>query len=113
MRVLVAHKCFYRGGGTATYLFGLIDELERRGHDWVPFTVAYEQTEVDRYSHYFVSPPVGAEQTHQKHMKLSLLAMLKVLKVLSRTTFSSEAPQGLRTQRRTKRLGQTVMNPAC
>ncbi len=88
MRILLAHKYFFRGGGTATYLFALIDELERRGHEWVPFTVAYEQTEVDSYSQYFVSPPLGADQTHYKHMKLSPLAMLKLL---GRATYSFEA----------------------
>ncbi len=88
MKILLAHKYFYRGGGTATYLFALIEELEKCGHQWVPFTVAYEQTEVNSYQEYFVSPPLGACQTHYKDMELSLLAMLKLL---GRATYSFEA----------------------
>ncbi len=88
MKLLVAHKYFYRGGGTATYVFALVEELEARGHQCVPFTVAYQQTEVDSYSEYFVSPPLGAEQTHLNDMTLSPWAMLKLL---GRATYSFEA----------------------
>lgn len=88
MRILLAHKYFYRGGGTATYLFALIEELERRGHEWVPFTVGYDQTEVNNYQEYFVSPPLAANETHYRDMKLSPLAMLKLL---GRATYSFEA----------------------
>ncbi len=88
MRLLLAHKYFYRGGGTATYLFALIEELEKRGHQCVPFTVAYDQTEVNSYQEYFVSPPLGADQTHLNGMRLSPWAMLKLL---GRATYSLEA----------------------
>jgi len=88
MRILLAQKYFFRGGGTATYLFALIEELEQRGHQWVPFTVAYEQTEVNSYQEYFVSPPLGADQTHLNGMRLSPWAMLKLL---GRATYSFEA----------------------
>jgi len=88
MKILLAHKYFYRGGGTATYLFALIEELEKRGHQWVPFTVAYDQTEVHSYSEYFVSPPLGASQTHYSGMKFSPWAMLRLL---GRATYSFEA----------------------
>jgi len=87
MKILLAHKYFFRGGGTATYLFALIEELEKRGHQCVPFTVAYDQTEVNSYSRYFVSPPLGADQSHLKGMKLSPWAMLKLL---GRATYSFE-----------------------
>ena len=87
MRILLVHKYFYRGGGTATYLFALIEELEKRGHQWVPFTVAYDQTEVNSYQEYFVSPPLGSSQTHYSGMKFSPWATLKML---GRATYSFE-----------------------
>lgn len=88
MRILLAHKYLWRGGGTATYLFALMEELERRGHEWVPFTVAYEKTTVDAWSEYFVSPPLGQEQSHYADMKPSPLGMLRLL---GRATYSFEA----------------------
>jgi glycosyltransferase involved in cell wall biosynthesis len=71
MRILLAHKFMFRGGGTATYLFALWEELEKRGHEIIPFTVAYEQTVPTQYSQFFVSPPAGKNQTHLKDMRLS------------------------------------------
>ncbi|MGC9317117.1 MAG: glycosyltransferase family 4 protein [Armatimonadota bacterium] len=88
MKIMMAHKYMFRGGGTSTYVFGLADELERRGHTWVPFTVGYDETAVDTYTDYFVSPPLGPDQSHYEDMKLSPLAMLKLL---ARATYSLEA----------------------
>ncbi|MCK4324530.1 MAG: glycosyltransferase family 4 protein [Armatimonadetes bacterium] len=88
MNILLAHKYFFRGGGTSTYLFALIDELELRGHKWVPFTVAYDQTEVNSYQECFISPPLEASQTHYSGMKFSPLTMLKIL---GRATYCFEA----------------------
>ena len=87
MRVMLAHKFMFRGGGTSTYLFGLIDQLEQRGHTWTPFTVAYERTAVDTCSEYFVSPPLGQDQSHYRQMRMSPIAMLKLL---GRATYSLE-----------------------
>lgn len=88
MKILLAHKYFFRGGGTATYLFALIEELERRGHQGVPFTVAYERTEVNTCEEYSVSPPLRANQTHYKDMKFPPLVMFKLL---GRAIYSFEA----------------------
>ena len=76
MKILLAHKYMWRGGGTATYLFALIDELERRGQEWIPFTVGYEKTALNTYTDYFVSPPLGADVSHYKQTHLSPLSML-------------------------------------
>ena len=88
MKVVLAHKYFYRGGGTATYLFALMPELEKRGHECIPFTVAYDQTVPSKYSRYFVSPVAGSSQTHLKDMKKTPWLMLKLL---ARATWSLEA----------------------
>jgi len=88
MRILLAHKFMYRGGGTATYIFALWEELEKRGHEIIPFTVAYEQTVPTKYKEFFVSPPAGKNETHLRDMKLSPWTALKLL---GRATWSIEA----------------------
>ncbi|NPV45532.1 MAG: glycosyltransferase family 4 protein [Armatimonadetes bacterium] len=88
MRIVLAHKYFYRGGGTATYIFALLEELQKRGHECIPFTVAYEQTVPREYWGYYVSPPAGERTTHLKDMKLS---PLESIKLLGRATWSTEA----------------------
>jgi len=88
MRILIAHKFMFRGGGTATYLFALWEELEKRGHEVIPFTVAYEQTVPTAYKEYFVSPPAGKDQTHLRDIRIGPWTALKLL---GRATWSIEA----------------------
>ncbi len=88
MKIVLAHKYFYRGGGTATYLFALMEELQRRGHECIPFTVAYDQTVPREYWDYYVSAPAGGETTHLKDMRLSPGDKLRLL---ARAVWSREA----------------------
>ena len=88
MRIVLAHKYFFRGGGTATYLFALREQLHQMGHETIPFTVAFERTAVDEYSEFYVSPPDGAAHDHLKDMKMNPWLALKLL---ARSTWSVEA----------------------
>ncbi|MGD9494952.1 MAG: glycosyltransferase family 4 protein [Armatimonadota bacterium] len=88
MRIILAHKYFFRGGGTATYLFALREQLHALGHETIPFTVAFERTEVDEYSEFYVSPPAGASQDHLKDITMTPWTALKLL---ARSTWSVEA----------------------
>jgi len=88
MKIVLAHKYFFRGGGTATYLFALREQLHQMGHETIPFTVAFERTAVDEYSEFYVSPPDGAAHDHLKDMKMSPWLALRLL---ARSTWSVEA----------------------
>lgn len=88
MKIVLAHKYFFRGGGTATYLFALREQLHAMGHETIPFTVAFERTAVDEYSEFYVSPPAGAEQDHFKDMRMTPWLALKLF---ARSTWSVEA----------------------
>jgi len=85
---MLAHKFFFRGGGTATYLFNLMDSLQERGHRAVPFSIAYDRADPSPYSKYFVSPPAGSNEAFYAEIRKSLRVMLKLL---GRATFSTEA----------------------
>ena len=87
MKIVLAHKYFYRGGGTASYLFALMEQLRLRGHEPIPFTVAYEQTVPREHSEYYVSPPGGAGNTHLR----DLHSPWAKLKVMGRAIWSAEA----------------------
>lgn len=86
MKIILAHKYFYRGGGTASYLFALMEQLQAWGHECLPFTVAYDQTVPQLHSEYYVSPPAGGAETHLKDIHSAAL-----LKVLGRAIWSTEA----------------------
>lgn len=87
MKIVLAHKYFYRGGGTASYLFALMEQLHLRGHQTIPFTVAYEQTVPREYDQYYVSPPGGGAETHLR----DLHSPWARLKVFGRAVWSREA----------------------
>lgn len=55
MVVLQANKFFYEKGGSERYFFMLSDELERRGHRVVPFSMHHPDNRPSPYSDYFVS----------------------------------------------------------
>lgn len=88
MNILLAHKYFFRGGGTATYLFSLMEELQARGHRPVPFSVAYRRTAPTPYLKYFVSPPCGADATFYSDIPRT---PANAIRLLGRATFSTEA----------------------
>lgn len=87
MKIVLAHKYFYRGGGTASYLFALMEQLQLRGHETIPFTVAYEQTVPREYEQYYVSPPGGGGETHLR----DLHSPWALLKVFGRAVWCKEA----------------------
>ena len=88
MRICIAHKYYFRGGGTASYVFSVTDILESHGHTVVPFSVGYSKTVDSPYSRYFVSPPLGLDDTHYVHFRTTPVAMLRLL---ARATYSTEA----------------------
>lgn len=87
MKIVLAHKYFYRGGGTASYLFALIEQLTARGHLCIPFTVDYEQTVPREYAQYYVSPPAGPGETHLRDIH----SPWALLRVLGRAIWSRQA----------------------
>ncbi len=88
MKVLLAHKYFFRGGGTATYLFELMAALEARGHQAIPFSVAYRRAEPSPYAGYFVSAPAGADAAFYREISRTPMTALRLL---ARATYSTEA----------------------
>jgi len=93
MKILLGHKYFFRGGGTSTYLFALMDYLREKGHEPIPFSVQYAQNEPSEYSDYFISPPLGPDASHLRDMKMS---PANALRVLARATYSFEARRKVR-----------------
>ncbi|MDP2656239.1 MAG: glycosyltransferase family 4 protein [bacterium] len=55
MKIIIAHKHFYRRDGSTTYLFDLIDLLKEHGHEVIPFAMQHPSNERTPWSKYFVS----------------------------------------------------------
>jgi glycosyltransferase involved in cell wall biosynthesis len=78
MKILVAHKYFFRGGGTATYLFNLMALLQQKGNIVIPLGVKYARCEPSLDTRYFIPPPSGAQQAFFAELPRRPLPMLKV-----------------------------------
>src|SRR4051812_2192863 len=59
LKVLVINYRYFVSGGPERYLFNVTHLLEERGHEVVPFSVAYDQNDPTPFAKYFVSP-IGA-----------------------------------------------------
>lgn len=55
MKIILAHKYFYRRAGAETYLFDIKEMLEKHGHEVIPFTMQHPDNESTPWSTYFVS----------------------------------------------------------
>ncbi len=54
MKILQINKYYYVKSGSERYMFDLSSELERRGHQIVPFAMKHEKNMPTKYSRYFV-----------------------------------------------------------
>jgi len=59
MRVLIVNYRFFVSGGPERYMFNVIEELESRGHEVVPFSVRYSANLSTKWESRFVDPIAG------------------------------------------------------
>jgi glycosyltransferase involved in cell wall biosynthesis len=59
--VLINYRYFV-SGGPERYMFNLKDLLESKGHEVVPFSIAYEKNEPTEYARYFASPLSSSDE---------------------------------------------------
>lgn len=71
MRILIATNRYFLSGGPERYLFNIAPELAARGHEVVPFALAYSRNEPTPYAKYFPAPPVGPDYVWEGDRPLS------------------------------------------
>ncbi len=86
MKILIINKFFFPFGGTERYMFSLIDLLESRGHETVPFAMEHPENVISEYSKYFVS---SVDLSRPKISRATL-------KAAGRVIYSFEAARKLR-----------------
>lgn len=59
MKILLVNYRYFLSGGPERYMFNVTKELEKRGHEVIPFSINYAFNVPTSYAKYFV-PPLGA-----------------------------------------------------
>lgn len=77
MKIVVSNMRYFVSGGPERYMFGLKELLESKGHEFIPFSVAYERNRETAYKPYFVPPPGDPAKIYFKDLKLSSFQKLK------------------------------------
>jgi len=94
MKIVICNYRYFVSGGPERYMFSLMDLLRRKGHEIIPFSVAYANNQKSDYSAYFVTPPGSADQVYFKEMKLT--PAQKVTTAIN-AVYSTEAKSKLET----------------
>lgn len=92
MKIVVCNKFFFVSGGTDRYLFELIDEISKRGHKVIPFSVKHTLSKPSEYTKYFLPPPGPPDQIFFSQIKLR---QTNILRLLDRSIYSFEAQKYL------------------
>ncbi len=71
MRIVCCNKYFFLNGGTERYLRNILDALPLRGHETVPFSIAYAGSWESEWSRFFLPPPGPADASHYKDIRLT------------------------------------------
>lgn len=77
MRIVLCNKYFFLNGGTEHYLSACLEELPRRGHEAVPFSVAYARNWPSPFDRYFLPAPGDPRQTHYRTIRPTPLSLVR------------------------------------
>lgn len=90
MKILLIHYRYSIIGGPERYLFNVKMALEDKGHEVIPFSIAYPNNEKDKYDKYFVHPIQNQFYLH----KISPFS-LSSLKVAKNMLYNKTAAKSL------------------
>lgn len=86
MKILLIHYRYSVIGGPERYLFNVKDALEEKGHEVIPFSVAYPDNEPSEYEKYFVTP-----LTNEFHLHKAKLSIFESLSIARKMIYNKEA----------------------
>lgn len=86
MKILLIHYRYSVIGGPERYLFNVKAALEEKGHEVIPFSVAYPDNEPSEYEKYFVTP-----LTNEFHLHKAKLSIFESLSIARKMIYNKEA----------------------
>jgi glycosyltransferase involved in cell wall biosynthesis len=93
MRIIVANIRYFLSGGPERYMFNIMEALEEKGHDVIPFSVKHNLNKPSKYSPYFLEPIGDGEEIYFKNYKKNNLK--DIIRIIGRLFYSFEAKRKL------------------
>ncbi|MBL1214495.1 MAG: glycosyltransferase family 4 protein [Ignavibacteriae bacterium] len=93
MKILVINYRFFISGGPERYMFNLIELLESKGHEVIPFSVKHEKNKSSCYSDFFLSSVGTGKEIYASEYRRGVIKYF--FKIISRYFYSFEAKKKL------------------
>ena len=93
MKICIVNHRYFVSGGPERYMFGVTKLLEDRGHEVVPFSVAYRANESSPWSPYFARPIAGADEVAFRQQRRTPQALWRSAE---RAVYSTDVYRSLR-----------------
>lgn len=95
MRILIVNYRYFLSGGPEKYMFNIMKELERHGHEVIPFSVDSAKNKKTVYSKYFVSSIGNRNAVYYDEVKKSPKA---IWQLLERSIYSPEVKKAIKKE---------------
>ena len=92
MKILLANYRYFVSGGPERYMFNVKNELEKRNHQIIPFSVSYPANKACVYSKYFVAPLGVNDEVYFDQQKMTPTTLYRTL---SRLFYSKEVERSV------------------
>jgi len=92
MKILLANYRYFVSGGPERYMFNVKNELEKRDHHIIPFSVKYPENKPCAYSKYFVAPLGTKDEVYFDQQKMTPTTLYRTL---SRLFYSKEVERSV------------------
>jgi len=79
MKILVVNYRYFVSGGPETYMFNIIEALEKLGHEVIPYSIKYKINRKSDYSKYFADPISSEESIYFEDHDSSFKTKIKTI----------------------------------
>ncbi len=93
MKICIVNHRYFVSGGPERYMFGVIKLLEDRGHEVVPFSIAYRANRSSPWSPYFARPIAGDDEVVFRQQRRTPRTLWRTAE---RATYSTDVYRSLR-----------------
>jgi glycosyltransferase involved in cell wall biosynthesis len=93
MKILIIHYRYYQASGPERYLFNIMELLESKGHEVIPFSLKYKKNISSKFSEYFPEPIGSKSEFHYSAQEN--IHPLNQISIIKNAFYNSNVYRGL------------------